>query len=209
LVEADFVAVLTPTLTVLVAMSALGGVIVKGVTWLNKKQDEKAALLKKQTEEYAGNLKTQAEGVASNLKTNNEMIAIALAKVATDTALTLKENNERIAVSLKDNNAAVSLLLTTSLKESHDKLNELTKSFEERADLTNGNVAAIRSEIQDFKEDFYAREDVEQEDDNRSGSGNRARARLLISRRRSDRNKRSDIEQTRVQQKHGSRGIKD
>ena len=205
MVDADFVAVLTPSLTVLVAMSALGGVIVKGVTWLNKKQDEKAALLKKQTEEYAGNLKTQAEGVAANLKTNNEMIAIALAKVATDTALTLKENNERIAVSLKDNNAQVSLLLTTSLRETHDKLNDLAGSFKERADLTNGNVAAIRSEIQDFKEDFYAREDVDRDDNNNNYTPSpqrRARKRLAISRNRNNANTRRDIEHDRLKQDH-------
>jgi len=184
-------------------MSALGGVIVKGVTWLNKKQDEKAALLKKQTEEYAGNLKTQAEGVASNLKTNNEMIAIALAKVATDTALTLKENNERIAVSLKDNNAQVSLLLTTSLRETHDKLNDLAGSFKERADLTNGNVAAIRSEIQDFKEDFYAREDVDRDDNNYAPSPQRrASKRLAISRNRNNANTRRNIEHDRIKQEH-------
>ena len=185
-------------------MSALGGVIVKGVTWLNKKQDEKAALLKKQTEEYAGNLKTQAEGVAANLKTNNEMIAIALAKVATDTALTLKENNERIAVSLKDNNAQVSLLLTTSLRETHDKLNDLAGSFKERADLTNGNVAAIRSEIQDFKEDFYAREDVADDSNNNYAPSPQRRAskRLAISRNRNNTNTRKDIEHDRLKQDH-------
>jgi Na+-transporting NADH:ubiquinone oxidoreductase subunit NqrC len=204
MVDADFIAVLTPSLTVLVAMSALGGVIVKGVTWLNKKQDEKAALLKKQTEEYAGNLKTQAEGVAANLKTNNEMIAIALAKVATDTALTLKENNERIATSLKDNNAQVSLLISTSLRETHVKLNDLACSFKERGDFSNGYVAAIRSEIQDFKEDFYAREDVGDDNDSNYAPSpqRRARKRLVISRNRNSANTRRSIERDRVKQDH-------
>ena len=81
----------------------------------------------------------------------------------------------------------------------------------ERANLTNGNVAAIRSEIQDLKEDQQERDDIAQEERERVNGeyyseGQRetrkSTRRSRVARNRSDVNKRKSIDTDRRSQEH-------
>lgn len=203
---------------------------------LKVQTEEYAHNLKKQTEEYASNLKRNQELIADAIAKVALDTAQSVAKVATDTALSLKENNERIATGLKDNNEKIavglkenneriaislrdnnehtSITLRALLAESTTKLNELLRNLAERADLTNGNVAAIRLDVQDLKEDLQARDDIDQEDKDRSrgdyyssdgGKRRQALKRGRVTRSRNDANKRRGIEQDRTKQEHGVR----
>jgi hypothetical protein len=200
-------------------------------------QTEKyASNLKDQTETYAHNLKTNQELIANAIAKVALDTAGSVAKVATDTAQTLKENNERIAIelknhneriagglkenneriaiSLKDNNEHTSIILKGLLSESTEKLNQLLANLRERADLTNGNVAAIRTDVQDLKEDLQARDDIDEEERDRangtyySDNGSKRRRavkRNRVSRSRDDANKRRGIAYDRERQEHGAR----
>jgi hypothetical protein len=229
----EFVADVGPIIVIIVGIAGLGGYMYKIGKWINEKAEEKAEVLKKQTEEYARNLRKQTEEYATNLKANQELIAAAIskialdtatsvAKVATDTAYTLKQNNEsiatdlkqhneRIAVSLKDNNEHTTITLKGLLTESTDKLNELLSNLRERADLTNGNVAAIRTDVQDLKEDLQERDDIDQEEREQAAGYNysdstlrsrKATRRNRVTRNRDDANKRRRIETDRRSQEH-------
>jgi hypothetical protein len=160
-----------------------------------------ALTLKENNEKIAVGLKQNNESIATDLKNHNERIATGL-----------KDNNERIAISLRDNNEHTSITLKALLNESTDKLNQLLTNLRERADLTNGNVAAIRLDVQDLKEDLQTRDDIDQEErDLNSGryysdDGQKRRTavkRSKVTRNRDDANKRRGIETDRRAQ-HGA-----
>lgn len=175
----------------------------------------------------AGSVAKVATDTALTLKENNEKIAVGLKENTKDMAITLKENNagiaaglkennEKIAQSLKENNAQTSELIKSQLTESTEKLNLVLRGLAERADLVNGNVASIRTDIADLQEDLldlYSGDDLDyQREDNgrdveidhgrgRDGlSARKNRKRLDTSRRRLETTKRRKIEADRVNQ---------
>lgn len=129
-------------------------------------------------------LSSQAEKKAIRVKAEAKETADALQKVLEDTASDVKEYTD------KRNNE-----MLVKISEVDKKVMEMLSDLTVRANLTNGNVALIRTEISDLQDDILTIQDTMPCDGNEVKSTDMRR---LRDRRR--KNKRRDIERDRVAQ---------
>jgi hypothetical protein len=147
--SSDFLALVTPIVSITIGVGTLGGFMYKIAEWINKKAEVKAETLKKTTEEQAAKVKEEAaktadalriatEDVANKIKLESDKNALSLKVVTAEIANNVKIEAEKTASSLK----AVTEYVAANIKIESDKnaanLKEVT------ADIAND----IRDEAQ-------------------------------------------------------------
>jgi uncharacterized phage infection (PIP) family protein YhgE len=191
MVEVDILAQLSTIMTIVLV---LGGAIFGGIRWLNQQGDKKVAKAKEEADKTANELKELTEHVAIQIKTEAE-----------ETARDVKDLTERIAKEMKTSSDLVNKELVSKIEQVDKRVTEMLGDLRKRADLTNGNVATIRTEIQDLNDDLQELYDrvpesplIAAEDGN--GAALQARLKRTKEREKKQRLKRRKIEADRVEQ---------
>jgi len=173
MVEADLLAQFT---TIVTPTILIGGMLFGAVRWLSGQAEKKADRVRDTAEKTAADLKSTAERTAAELK-----------KVTEDIALEAKKYSDEKYI-----------LMTEKISEVDNKVMEMLSDLRKRADLTNGNVSSIRTDIADLQEDIQMIFDEKAE---AVGDGDemiiKTRKREQDKRRR---NKRRAIERDRIDQ---------
>lgn len=152
----DFLAEWGNIITFLIGLAALGGFIWRAIQWMNQQQnikeatrlkieEEKAKVIKQEIEERARDLKRDQADTAEDVKRDVEAKAAVIKEEIAATARVLKEHTERM-------NEQVRL----AIKEVDEKVMRMLSDLSKRADMTNGNVKMIRSEIADVQDDVQS-----------------------------------------------------
>lgn len=160
---------ITGTLTT--AMVIITPFILLGINWYNTKQNkikeekrkeyeiEKAEKLKQDDEKKARDLKEMTEKIAADVKGRVE----ATKESTLQSAVELKRATEKIAEELKQSTANI-LMTSKTYTESTNKeiiarigiidnrVMTMLSDLRKRAELTNGNVATLRTDIADLQE---------------------------------------------------------
>lgn len=178
--------------TIATTVVLVGGLIFGAIRWLNAQSDKKVAKAKQEAETTATELKGLTAHVAEQIK-----------KEAEETAEDVKALTERIAAEMKETSEAVNKEIMGRIEQVDKRVMEMLSDLRRRADLTNGNVAVIRTEIADMNDDLQ--ELYEQIPDSSqtavgNGSGNAERLKRTREREKKQRLKRRKIEQDRVEQ---------
>jgi uncharacterized phage infection (PIP) family protein YhgE len=177
--------------TIATTVVLVGGLIFGAIRWLNAQSDKKVAKAKQEAETTATELKGLTAHVAEQIKGEAE-----------ETARDLKALTERIASEMKVTSEAVNKEIMGKIEQVDKRVMEMLSDLRRRADLTNGNVATIRTEIQDLNDDLQ--ELYEQMPEPVVPTGNGAamaeRVKRTREREKKQRMKRRKIEQDRVEQ---------
>jgi hypothetical protein len=180
-------------ISVLVGMSALGGAIYRGISWLNKQNEKKAEEVKHETEVKAMSLKLENEARAKDLAiimdTKTEKVQTILQQEIVSLRGCIDSRDKEFKQYYMKEHAD----LVSRVGLINDDIKELVK----RADLTNGNVAHIRNDISDLAEDVQ--ELFEKTDPNDSTRDAMRSSREKDTRRR---HRKREIEADRVSQLH-------
>jgi hypothetical protein len=139
-----------------IGLGGLGTFIWNMVKGYNKRQDEKeidrqkaedakAVVLKKDIEDRANRIKADAEDQAEGVKKEVEGRAVLIKAEIATTAELLKHHNQLLI----DN-------VLVKIREVDEKVMKMLSDLTTRADMTNGNVKNIRSEIADVQDDVQS-----------------------------------------------------
>ena len=182
---------ITPVVTI---VALVGGMLFGAVRWLSGQAEKKADRVREVAEKTAQNVSDQAIKTAADLKKLTEDIArdnkIYSDGISRDARAYYDQKNSDMLV---------------KIGEVDRKVMEMLSDLRKRADLTNGNVSSIRTDIADLQEDiqmiFDEKAEALQDDDPSSKMIIQTRKREQEKRRR---NKRRAIEKDRVDQSERS-----
>lgn len=168
---------ITPIITI---VALVGGMLFGAVRWLSGQAEKKAERVKEIAEKTAADLKQLTEGIARDTR------------IYTD-------NHDKTAREYYDIRNTEMLM---KVSEVDKKVMEMLSDLRKRADLTNGNVSSIRTDIADLQEDIQMIFDEKEE---AIGDGD---AQIVKSRKREQdkrrRTKRRAIEKDRIDQSERS-----
>jgi hypothetical protein len=153
---ADFFADYGVIVAFFIGLAGLGTFIWNIIKGYSKRQDEKekeqqieedkkAAIIKKDIEDRAERIRCDAELNANNIKKEVEGRAILVKEEISITASNLRQHNQILI----DN-------VLQRIKEVDEKVMKMLSDLTTRADMTNGNVRNIRSEIADVQDDVQS-----------------------------------------------------
>lgn len=163
--------------------------IVLVLNWYNTSQSKKRDLERKQDEEKsAREVKESDERIAAEVKTRAERIAEELKRSTADILMTSKTYTESTNKEIIDKIASID-------KKVMEMLNDLRK----RADLTNGNVATLRSDIADLQEQME-----ELFEDRDKNSDERRELQVQREKKKKQRERRREIDRNRIAQSERS-----
>lgn len=179
--------------TIATVVTLVGGMLFGAVKWLSGQAEKKAERLKEEAEKTAKLVSEQALKTAADLKTLTEVIAkdtrIYSDSMSKDARVYFDQKNNEMLIKIGDVDT---------------KVREMLSDLRKRADLTNGNVSSIRTDIADLQEDIQMIFDEKAE---AVGDGDemiiKTRKREQDKRRRT---KRRAIEKDRVAQSERSLG---
>ena len=139
-----------------IGLAGLGTFVWNIIKGYSKRQDEKEAerlkieeakalVIKKDIEDRAEKIRHDAENNAENIKKEVEGRAILVKEEISITATNLRQHNQILI----DN-------VLARIKEVDEKVMKMLSDLTTRADMTNGNVRNIRSEIADVQDDVQS-----------------------------------------------------
>lgn len=154
--SADILAEYSSTVAFIVTSAGLAALIWKGISWLNTQQnrkaderikieDEKAKVVKADIDSRAKDLKRDQEETASDVKRDVEAKAAIIKEEIAATARVLQKQTEIMNTDLKN-----------AIREVDEKVMRMLADLSKRADMTNGNVRMIRTEIADVQQDVQS-----------------------------------------------------
>lgn len=140
----------TTILSIVVGIAALGGALYKLLSWYSQQNEKRARVIKTALEDQARVVKDVSEEKAKELLLTTQNNARQIEKALDDRARDVKKDLETTTLLLKEkisNIEQVIAAMTTDIKHNFELLAK-------RADLTNGNVAAIRNDMADLAADI-------------------------------------------------------
>ena len=191
--------------TIITQFVLIGGLILGAVKWLESKSEKKAIKAKEEALIVAAELKKVAEDTARSVSDEALKTAADLKHltetIAKDTRIYADAQNKEAREYYDKKNDEMLL----KIAEIDKKVMEMLSDLRKRADLTNGNVSSIRTDIADLQEDIHMIFDEKAE---ALGGDDPGDQQIVKSRKREQdkrrRNKRRAIERDRVDQSERS-----
>jgi hypothetical protein len=182
-VEADIADTLTTGIIILTPF------ILLGINYWNSQQIKKKEMQRKHDE----------EGNARELKEANERIAVEVKNRAERIAEDLKNSTSNILMTSKTYTENTNKEIIQRIEAIDRKVMEMLNDLRKRADLTNGNVATLRTDIADLQEQME-----ELFEDRNKSADERKMSEQIREKRKKQRTRRREIDANRIAQSERS-----
>lgn len=136
-----------------IGLTGLGTFVWNMVKGYKKRQDEREENMAKIEEAKAAVIKKDIEIRAGEIKKDAEETAKGVKEAVENRASIIKLEIEATARSLREHNQLMITEVLNKIRDVDDKVMKMLQDLSTRADLTNGNVKAIRTEIADVRGD--------------------------------------------------------
>lgn len=150
----DVISISSQIVNILFTVGATGALLFQAVRWINKRQDDKAVLLKHQLDEKSAQDKAERDHIASLIKAEAQARDVENARHITESAneIMQKANKDTTELTLKLN--LQEERINSRIEKIDNKVMDMLTSLSKRSDLVNGNIANIRTDIADLQDDI-------------------------------------------------------